>query len=310
MGTLAAGEIRAIVITGNGAGLGTYVFGLRVAAPTDQFPYNNEQTRGITVKHGVDVQVFPPPGANGLEGQEFNGSVSVRSNGIQGVTDAVLDISVPAAVRFTRVFVNLDDGSCSLLDAQRIQCTLTLAPNEASGTTNITYFAISDAPGTYTLSAGVTIPNDAVASNDAGTSNINITPLVDVGVRPLVGPQFVMVGSEFTVPATVFAGSRPVSAVKVFVEASTGTEIRSVTPTVGTCLRIHATQYECDIGGLAAGANVSFSGVFAAVMAFPSSGIRYFAQSLEDNGPGNNAAQLSFATMEPGQTAPPSAQAP
>jgi hypothetical protein len=119
-------------------------------------------------------------------------------------------------------------------------------------------------------------------------------------MRPLVGPEFVMVGSEFSVPATVFAGSKPVSAVKVLVEASTGTEIRSVTPAVGTCLRISAVKYECDIGGLAAGASVAFSGVFAAVSAFPSSGIRYLAQSLEDNGPANNEARLSLVTMDPG----------
>jgi hypothetical protein len=300
VGMLAAAETRPVVIQGHGAGIGTYGFSLRLTAPTDQFSANNELTRGITVKHGVDVQLFSPPGSNSLEGQEFYNGVNLQSNGIQGVTDALLEISVPTAVRFTRVSTNSGYGSCSLVDTQHIQCTMHFEPNGLSGTTSITWFAIGDAPGTYTLTARVTTPNDAVASNNAATASINIVPIVDVGMRPLVGPEFVMVGSEFSVPATVFAGSKPVSAVKVLVEASTGTEIRSVTSTVGTCLRINAAQFQCDIGGLAGGASVSFSGVFAAVSAFPASGIRYLAQSLEDNGPANNEARLSLATMDPG----------
>lgn len=298
VGTLAAGEIRPVVISGHGAGIGTYAFSLRVSAATDQYLANNELTRGITIKHGVDVQLFAPSASNGLEGQEFYNGVNLQSNGIQGVTGALLEISVPTAVRFTRVAMNSGYGSCSLVDAQHIQCSMNFLPN--SGPISATYFAIADTPGTYTLTARVTTPNDAVAANNAGTANIYIAPILDVGMQPVTGPEFVMVGSEFTVPATVFAGSRPVSDVKVLVESLTGVEIRSVSSSVGTCLRIRATQYECDVGGLAGGASVSLSGVFAAVSAYPNAGIRYLAQSFEDNGPGNNEAHLSLVTMDPG----------
>ena len=64
-------------------------------------------------------------------------------------------------------------------------------------------------PGTYTLTARVTTPNDAVTSNDTRTASINIVPVVDVGMRPITGPQFVLVGTEFTVHEHGFHRQQP-----------------------------------------------------------------------------------------------------
>ena len=52
---------------------------------------------------------------------------------------------------------------------------------------------------------------------------------------------------------------------------------------------------------MAGGASVSLSAVFAAVSAYPGTGLRVWAQALEDNGPANNEARLSLVTMNPGE---------
>jgi hypothetical protein len=122
---------------------------------------------------------------------------------------------------------------------------------------------------------------------------------VDVGVRDFTGPQFLMVGSDATINATVFTGTRPVPAAQALVVASGGAEISSVTTGMGSCLRVDATRFNCDFGDLPGAASVPLTVVLHGAAPTPASSFSINAYAQADNNQLDDVRSISFLVSAP-----------
>src|SRR5262249_53165620 len=105
LGTLAPGESRPIVVRGRGTSLGTYVIHTDVSGTGDQNAYNDNRTRGVTIKNAVDVAIASRPPTTLSEGLEGSGIAIASSNGSLAVANATFEVTAPSSFRFTRVYV-------------------------------------------------------------------------------------------------------------------------------------------------------------------------------------------------------------
>jgi hypothetical protein len=300
VGTLAPGEVRAVVIRGHGADLGTYAFQLTVYATGDQYSNNDMLSRGVTVKNAVDVAVGSPVPLTLAETREGQGSVIAFSNGSLAVDNAVLDVTAPTSIRFTRIYLPPGKGTCSILTDQHFQCSLPFGANNATGSTSIDYLLIGSVPGSYNLTATIKSPNDEVPANDSKLLPIIVNPLIDAGVKDFTGPQYLMVGSDTTVNATVFTGSRPVPAAVGYVQVPYGAEISSITTGAGTCTRTAPGSFQCDFGDLPGGASVPLSVVLHGVKAASHVGFSIDATAPTDNNQSDDIHNIYFDVTDPG----------
>jgi hypothetical protein len=301
LGTLAPGEMRPLVIRGRGLDLGTYGFLIRVSGTGDQYSLNDQLSHGVTVKHAVDVAVLSPTPLTIAETQVGHGSVYVVSNGSQALSNVQLDVTAPASMRFTRLYIPPGKGTCSIDTDQHFKCTLSFPdPLLAAGSVSIEYFLLGSVPGSYNLAATVTAVNDEVSSNDTMSLPVTITPLVDVGVRDFAGPTYVGLGSEVTIDAMVFTGSQPVPAASAIVGSSPGVDLSSVTTGTGTCARTDPMRFLCDFGELPGNASVPLTAVLRGVQSSASAQFFVNASAPGDNNQSDNVRNITFIVSEPG----------
>ena len=299
VGTLAAGEIRPVVIRGNGVRLGTFAFTLNANGTSDDNPNDNQLSRGVTIKNVVDVETLSRPPFTVVEGLEANSDILFRSNGSDAVATTALDLTVPAQLRFTRPFVSFGTATCAIQTPQHIHCTGSFAANSGAAI-DITYFLVGDVPGNYLLTATATTAGDEVTSNDSQTVSITVAPSVDVGVRDFTGPSLLVVGTDYPVPVTLFTGSNPVDGVSAIIAVGSGVAMNSVTPSIGTCARRDASSFTCDLGNLPGSATVTLTAVLAAAETTPSALFSVNVSAPGDNNNTDNIRSITFATTEPG----------
>lgn len=296
LGSMAAGEIRRVVVRGRGVALGNYAFLLRTSAPLQDNLNNDQLTRGVTVMHPVDVEVYAGSPMTGTESIEFNGNATVVSNSINLVPASQITVTLPVQARFVRHYI--DTGSCSITDPQHLQCTVALARQGSRA--SMTWFAVSDTPGTYSVTVSAATPNDAEPANDSRQMSLNIAALVDVGVEQFIVPEFVLVGRDYNVALNVTAGSRPVPGANVRVQTSSGAQVRAVATPVGTCTRLSEYLFECALGPLAAGSSVAMIATIAARDPVGTTSMSASAAAVGDNNQSNNIKNASFRTIEMG----------
>ena len=218
LGSLAGGEVRPVVIRGRGTSLGTYEIRMRVVATGDQDSYNDQLTRGVTIKNGIDVAVVSPSPLFLVEGVVAQGSVTGTSYGSLAVPVATFDLTAPNALRFTRVYLPAEQGTCSILTEQQVHCTVSFPANNSYGAgANLSFFLVGDVAGSYQLTATMSAPNDELHANDSLLIPVTVNPIVNVGVQDFTGPHYLNVGDDFTVTTNVVAGSRPVPGATAFV---------------------------------------------------------------------------------------------
>ena len=96
VGTMAPGELRAVVIKGHGADLGTYTFLMTVHSTGDQNYYDDNLTGGVTVKNAVDVAVLSSATQTFVEGVNGN----TWSDGVQWISRRVCRVVRPHGTEF------------------------------------------------------------------------------------------------------------------------------------------------------------------------------------------------------------------
>jgi hypothetical protein len=97
VGTLAPGEVRAVVIKGHGADLGSYAFQMTAFSTGDQYYYNDNLSDGIAVKNVVDVAVLSAATQTLVEGVNGNASALTVSIGSLAVAAALFDLTAPSS---------------------------------------------------------------------------------------------------------------------------------------------------------------------------------------------------------------------
>ena len=301
LGTLAAGEVRPVTIRGHGASLGTYEITVQAYGTGDQDFDNYYLRRGVTIKNAVDVTIASPspPTLIITEGLEGYGHVTAISNGSLAVPNAVLDVTAPDSTRFTRVFVQPEKGTCSIVNDRRLRCSLSFGANNATGAASVDFFLIGSTPGDFNLTATIQAPNDEVPGNDSVPFPVTISPLVNMGVLDFTGPQYLMVGSDTTITASVFTGSRPVPGATASLGVGSRAEFISLTTGAGTCTRTSPGIFQCDFGALPAGASVPLSAVVRGVQA-GSESLFINASAVGDNNQSDNIRSTTFYVTDPG----------
>ena len=172
--------------------------------------------------------------------------------------------------------------------------------NNSSGFTWITYFVTGSTPGSYNLTATIKTANDEVPANDSVTIPVIVNPLVNVGVQDFTGPQYLMLGSDFTINATVFTGSRPVPSASGIMQAYFGAQISSMSTGAGTCTPVDAQRFECSFGDLPSGASVPLSIVLHGATPGPAQ-MSINVSAPGDNKQNDNTGSISFQVAAPGE---------
>lgn len=296
LGTLAAGEAREVVIRGRADAIGAYLFHYNVSAPQQDYNGNDSTSRGLVVRHPVDIRVSTT-NASGIESREFSGFVQLESLGINTVTSE-LTLELPPQVRVVRANTGL--GDCALPDAQHVQCTFNFS--QAGDSRFLTWFGISDEPGTYAVKAAVSTPGDGDDSNDHSQSSLAIAALQDIRVDSFTAPRFVLVGRDYTLPATVVVGSRAVTGARAWMDAPSGFAMSSMTSSRGNCARMSATRFECALGDLPGGATVNVMATVSAA-SVASTFVYVVAEASGDNDVSNNSRNALVQAVEEGDVA-------
>ena len=290
VGTMAAGEVLPFSIQGVATRLGDVHVSLIAYADVDDHALNDQLNGHWTVLYGLDISVSNISLQRLIQAREQSASIAVWSNGIQASSNAVMDLVLPPQVRFTRFTLsNTSTTSCELVDPQHLRCTYDIPP--LSSYQNVDFSVISDVPGTYQGSATLTMAGDENPENNSLQFPIIVDAAIDVGVRVAGAvPEYLVVNREATIPLEVFAGSNPVPDVTLSVNSGGGTELVSVTVGTGTCTRVDARNYTCDLGDLAADAVVTASAVVRATGTSGSTSVTAFVEAPGENGMSSNYA--------------------
>jgi hypothetical protein len=222
LGTLAPGEVREVVVSGNADTIGSYLFHYRVSAPQQDYSGNDSTSRGLTVRRPVDVRVYST-NTSGIESKEFSGFVQLDSLGINAVTSH-LTLEVPPQVRMVRASTGL--GDCAIPDPQHVQCEFSFM--QAGDSRFLTWFGVSDEPGTYAVKASLITAGDGDASNDTSHSTLGIAALQDIRVDSFTAPHYMLIGRDYSIPASISSG-----ATTPFQPRSASARARSPVPACG-----------------------------------------------------------------------------
>ncbi len=294
VGTMAAGESLPLSIRGVATRLGEVRVGVRAYANVNDNTSNDQTDRGWIVRYGLDVSINYASQMPLVQGREEHSQIAVWSNGTQVANDAVMIVEMPPQVRFTRFdLYNAPTTSCELVDPQHLRCTLDIPPHTSFQ--SVGYSVISDVPGAYQASATVTLSGDENPNNDRVEFPVNVASAIDVGVRITEElPEYLVVDREVTVPLEVFAGPNSVANVAFNVYTNSGSDLVSMSVSSGSCARIDARRFECELGTLAANATVTASTVVRATGTSGSTSINADVSAPGENGLNPNYASRSM----------------
>ncbi len=294
VGTMAAGEILPFSIQGVATHLGEVRVTLTAYSNVNDDPSNDRVYRGWLVRYGLDVSINNASLPVLVQGREVHDQIAVWSNGMQAASNAVMIVELPPQVRFTQFGAgNPGTTSCELVDPQHLRCTFNIPP--LSSYQLVGYSVIGDVPGSYQASATISMTGDENPNNDRVEFPVNVASAIDVGVR-FTGEltEYLVVDREMTVPMEVFAGSNPVADVAFNVYTNSGSDLVSMTLSSGTCARIDAQRFECELGTLAANATVSASAVVRATGTSGSTSINANVSAPGENGLNPNYASRNL----------------
>ena len=299
MASMAPGEIRQVSVKGTATELGPFGFNVHTYSPDQDNTNNDNLDRQLNVRYGVDASVTVSNFLSGIESIEQSGGVALWSNGLQPTTNAVMIVEMPAQLRFTRFYVNSPaTTSCTLVDAQHLRCVFNVPPQ--SSYQDVTYYLIGDLAGSYQGKATITLAGDEDPTNNVVTWPIGVAPILDVGVRDVTVPPYVIGGHDVVVPMMVFTGSRPVPGAVALISTQVAAQIAAVTTTVGTCMRLDPQRFSCALGDLPGNSTVDLT---ASVSAGLLTGIGVLSVSVtapQDNNGNNDTRSATFNTAQPG----------
>jgi hypothetical protein len=110
-----------------------------------------------------------------------------------------------------------------------------------------------------------------------------------------------MVGSDVTINATVFTGSRPVPAASATVGVFWDAEVSSITTGAGACTRVDPTRFQCDFGDLPGGASVPLAAVVHGVQAGSPTQFFVSTSAAADNNQSDDSKSITFQVIGPGE---------
>ncbi len=233
LGPLAPGSSRLVRMRVTGTRATNATINAMAEAAYDGYNPNNSTSVQLHIDNLVDLAVLVATGGSGLEGQDINGQVTLRSGGREAASNATLDIEVNPAGALRSATIH-NGADCERLSPQRMRCALpAMAAGAQSYVDYTTQFA--DA-GNYDVSFTLHTPGDTAAANDVLTRSVQVRPYLDIAVAGAPDLSDIVSGNSRQATFTVTTGRRGLATAgftaKNYLPGITVTDIRA---SVGDC---------------------------------------------------------------------------
>ena len=255
LGPIGPGAARLVRARVLGARAGVADIHAMAEAADDGYGANNSADLQLRVDNIVDLAVLVASGGSGLEDQDIEGQVTLRSGGRESAANATLDIEVHAAGALRGARIHHGDD-CELLTPQRARCALPVLARNAQ--LYVDYTAQFAEPGTYDVKFTLNTPGDTAAANDTLARALLVRPYNDISVTGDLDLTRILAGGTREATFMVSAGRRALATARFTAKHYLpGITVTSVRAAQGEC-RVDATAGgSCDFVDLAAGAQVA-----------------------------------------------------
>ncbi len=262
LAAMAAGESRVVRLRVLGTRPASADILATAAIDDDGYEANNSVVSHLRIEHAVDLAVTLASGGTGIEGAEFEGQVTLRSNGRDAARNATLEVVLNAAG--TLRGVNLHNGAaCVLLTAQRARCALPVLARNAQ--LFVDYQAEFAEAGSYDVTFATVTPGDTAPQNDALTRVVLVRPYNDIAVSGALELADLVVGETRTETFTVTTARRGLATARFAApHYLPGLRVDAIRATAGEC-RVDAVDGGiCDFSDLPAGCRVTVTVTYRA----------------------------------------------
>ena len=239
-----------------GASPGAAVVDAVAAAPENQHVGSSDPSRvtlTLQVQSMIDVRIEPSP-ASAVSFDHVVRTVAFEMTSI-GATPAAasrFSLTLPAGVRATGA--RSASGTCTV--GASVACSV--GPLASGAANRVEVDLVSDAVGTYALTATATADGDTSAANDSRPFQFTVQPNVDVAVAPLPAGLRVRQGATFDYTVTLVSATQPLTGTTATVSVGAGLTILGGTPSRGTC-SVAAGQLQCTVGAMPAGSSTGIA---------------------------------------------------
>ena len=262
LGAVAPGSTRLVRVRVQGTRSGTVDINAVAETESDGYSANNSAGLQLRIDNPVDLAVVLASGGTGIEGQDIDGQVSLRSSGRDAATSASLDIEIHEAGVLRGASIH-NGTACELLSPRRAHCVLPVMARGAQ--LYVDYRAQFAEPGTYDVKFTLQVPGDTAAANDTLTRPVLVRPYNDIAVSGDLDLTGILAGGARERTFIVTTGRRALATgrftARNYLPGVTVTAIRA---TAGQCAVDEIAGGSCDFTDLAAGAQVSVTVVWRA----------------------------------------------
>jgi hypothetical protein len=294
IGPLAGGEARLVRLRVHGTRAAAA--DVSAVAVTDDDGYTANDTAGVQLRleNAVDLAVTLASGGAGVEDQSIPGQVTVRSNGRETLTGAVLDIDLNAAGTIEQASIH-NGAACTLVSPQRARCTL---PTLAKGAQVYVDWQVRFAePGNYDVTFTARAAGDSAADNDVLERPVVVRPWNDASIVGTFGFTSVMVGETRASTFTVVADHRLLAAARfVAPNALPGLRVTDITSSAGDCRVDTDSGGSCDFANLAPGGSAAVTVTWTAEESVAAADLSVSVSTAGDIDSGNDAVRTRVQT--------------
>ena len=293
LGSMAPGvsQLLRLRATGNDAGVAN--FRVVAEAASDGYPGNNIANVLLRVDNPVDLGVLLASGGAGIEDDDFNGEVTLGSNGRDAAVGATLDIELHSAGVLKSAAIH-GGAPCELLSRQLARCALPDLPHGAQ--LHVDYVGSFAEPGSYDVKFTLHTPGDTATDNDSLTRAILVRPFNDVAVSGGVDLTRMMVGDSRQSTFTVNVGRRALASARFLASHYLpGVRVEAISASSGEC-QIGDAGAACDFIDVPEFSEIRVDVTWRAEA--PLSGeVAVSVATIGDVAPGNNVIRGSAEVM-------------
>lgn len=233
MGALASGETRIVRLRVHGTRPVTASINATAEAGDDGYATNNFAGIQLRVDNLVDLLVAMASGGSGVEDEDVEGQVTLRSNGRQTVSNGTLDIDLHAAGRLRSASIH-NGAACELLNEQRARCRLPDMARNAQ--LFVDYTAEFAEPGSFDVTFTTAAAGDTAPDNDSLTRAVLVRPFNDIAVTGNLDLPRFTAGEQREKSFTVTTGRRGLATARFVAENYLPTlTVESISASAGVC---------------------------------------------------------------------------
>jgi hypothetical protein len=255
LGAVPPGVSRLVRVRVQGTHAGIVEINALAETDADGYGANNSTGLQLRIDNPVDLAVVLASGGTGIEDQDIEGQVSLRSSGRDAPASAALDIEIHEAgvLRGARIHNGAD---CELLSPRRAHCVLPVMARGAQ--LYVDYRAQFAEPGTYDVKFTLQVPDDTAAANDTLTRPVLVRPYNDIAVSGDLDLTGLLAGGTRERTFIVTTGRRALASARFTARNYLpGVIVTAIRADAGQCRVDASAGGVCDFADLAADAQMA-----------------------------------------------------